>query len=145
MEKYMVKEDIKVLGKPVPTFPLGISEVFDSLMHLLPDGASRNYYGISWMENNKMIYFAAAQEKFDGEAESYRCEPSIIEKGEYLIAPIHDWRLKLECIKDVFHELLQDQRVDFAKPCIEWYRTHDEMWCMVKIKTKVEDNVKVQA
>jgi hypothetical protein len=146
MENYIVKEDINLLGKPVPAFPLGITETFDSLARMLPGGLKRNYYGLSHMEGGKIFYFAAAQEKFSGEAETYRCDFAVIEKGEYLVVPIREWRNHLESIKDVFHDLMQDQRIDQTKPCVEWYRSDEEMWCMVKVNKAIEnsDQTKVQ-
>ena len=45
---------------------------------------------------------------------------------------VRDWRKKTGCIKDVFHEMMQDNRFDGSKPCIEWYKNDEEMLCMLK-------------
>ena len=83
-------------------------------------------------KDGQMIYKAAALEKYEGEAEKYNCERYTIEKGEYLTVTLHDWRKKTDCIKDVFHEIIQDSRVDKTKPAVEWYKNDDEMMCMVQ-------------
>ena len=47
---------------------------------------------------------------------------------------IEDWRKNLECIKDVFHDVMEDERADKSKEVIEWYKTGTEMLCLVKVK-----------
>jgi predicted transcriptional regulator YdeE len=133
MEKYTLQNDLKVFGVQVKTFPNGIGEAFEALVKMLPGGFDRPYYGISYMsKDGKMIYIAAAIEKQEGEAEKYNCERYTIEKGEYLVITVNDWRSKTDCIKDVFHEILNDSHVDKTKPAIEWYKDEKEMICMVK-------------
>src|SRR5262249_44828554 len=134
METYILKNDLKVFGKEVTTFPLGIKEAFGVLLDMIPDGFKRSYYGLSYIdETEKIIYMAAAEEKYQGEAEKYNCEQYTIEKGEYLAVPIHDWLKKVDCIKDVFHEMMEDDRADKTKSVVEWYKTETEMLCLVKM------------
>ena len=133
MEKYNLQSDLKVFGAQVKTFPNGIEEAFDALVKMLPGGFDRSYYGISYVSNDgAMVYIAAAVEKQEGEAEKYNCERYTIEKGEYLAITVIDWRSKTDCIKDVFHEIIKDSRIDKTKPAIEWYKDEKEMICMVK-------------
>ena len=133
MEKYDLKNDIKVFGTHVKTFPLGIGDAFDALFKMLPDGMQRNYYGISYITDSGEIYYlAGTEEKYTGEAGKYNCETIMIDKGEYLTETVHDWRKNTECIKDVFYQLMQNNEADKSKPCVEWYKTDDEMLCMIK-------------
>ena len=133
MEKYNLQNDLKVFGVQVKTFPNGIGEAFDKLIKMLPGGFDRSYYGISYMANDgTMIYIAAAFEKEAGEAEKYNCERYTIEKGEYLAITVNEWRSKTDCIKDIFHEIIKDSRIDKTRPAIEWYKDEREMICMVK-------------
>jgi len=134
MEKIVLNSDLKVFGVEVKTFPAGIGEAFMELIKKTGDAAGeRNYYGVSSMiEEGKMIYKALAEEKFVGEAEKYNYKESIIEKGEYLSETLKNWRSKTDCIKDIFYEMVKDERVDKKKPCVEWYKNDDEMLCMVK-------------
>jgi hypothetical protein len=135
METYNLKNDLKVFGTEVATFPLGIKEAFSALLNLIPDGFKRSYYGISYMdEKGKIIYMATAEEKNKGEAEKYNCKRYTIEKGEYLAEEISDWLKKVDCIKDIFHDMMQDARADNTKPVVEWYKTQTEMLCLVKMK-----------
>jgi len=135
MDTYNLKNDLKVFGKEVTTFPLGIKEAFSALQNMIPDGFKRSYYGLSHMDQTgKIIYKATVEEKYDGEAENYNCERYIIEKGEYLSVPINDWLEKTDCIKDVFHDMMEDNRADKTKDVVEWYKTETEMLCLVKMK-----------
>ena len=137
METYNLKNDLKVFGKEVPSFPLRVGETFQSLMNMIPNGSKRAYYGISHMdETGKIIYKAAAEEKYAGEAEKYGCPRYTIEKGSYLAVTITDWRDKIDCIKDVFHDMMEDDRADKTKEVVEWYKTETEMLCLVKMKER---------
>ena len=135
MKTYNLKSDVKIFGSKVERFPDGIQEAFDELIKKTGDDAGeRNYYGVSEMTDEKIIYTAAAEEKISGEAKKYNYNSSIIEKGEYLVWVINDWKNNIDSIKDICYELVQDNRADKTKPCIEWYKNYDEMWCMIKIK-----------
>jgi len=133
MEKYRIENDIPVFGLQVKTFPSGIGKAFDQLIRLLRGGFDRSCYGISFLNTNgTMVYIAAAIEIVDGEAEKFGCERYLIEKGEYLIEPIHNWREKTGLITGVFHAMMNDGGVDRKKPAVEWYKNEKEMWCMLK-------------
>ena len=135
METYNLKNDLKVFGKEVRTFPLGVAEAFHDLLTMIPDGSHRAYYGLSHIdEMGKIIYKAAAEENYAGEAEKYNCKRYLIEKGEYLAVSITNWRDNTDCIKDVFHDMMEDDRADKTKEVVEWYKTETEMLCLVKVK-----------
>lgn len=132
MEKYTLTHSVNVFGFRVETFPQGIGEAFAGLMNKIDDGINRSYYGISKFDSNgNIIYYADAEEKIAGEAEKYGHQRQTIPAGNYLAVKIENWRNNLECIKDVFHNMMQDKRVDTTMPCIEWYKTNDEMLCLM--------------
>lgn len=134
-EKYIIKEDLKLIGIEVKTFPEGIGEMFNNLFKMLPDATTRSYYGVSEMDNDgKVVYFAAAEEKNDGEAEKYNCQGLVVKQGDYLAVHVKNWRDNTDCIKDVFHEMMQDSRVDNSTPCVEWYKDDKEMLCLIRFK-----------
>ena len=138
MENFNLHSDVKVFGIQVKTFPNSIGEVFESLIKMFPKDDKRSYYGISEFKNGSMHYYATAEETFPGEGKKYNCDSLTIEKGEYLIKPLYDWRTKTDCIKDVFSELIQYPRVNKTKPAIEWYKNDDEMLCLVQTIASVK-------
>lgn len=132
MEKYNLEKDIKVFGVEVKTFPEGIGDAFEEIVNMIAGEFDRSYYGLSKITAKGIIYKAAAEEKFEGEAEKYNCERYIIEKGEYVMTTLKDWRSKTDIIKDIFREIMTDTRVDPNSYCIEWYKDDNEMLCMIK-------------
>jgi predicted transcriptional regulator YdeE len=139
METHNLIYDITVFGFQVKAFPEGIPETFTMLMKMIPSGDQRSYYGISmFSEEGSILYYACAEETFSNESSQYNCEILKIEKGKYLVTRLKDWKTKTSSIKDIFHNMMRDERTDRSKPCIEWYKTMDEMLCMVKVdETKV--------
>jgi len=119
----------------VKTFPLAVKEAFTALLDMIPDGFKRSYYGLSYMDyKGKIVYIATAEEKEEGEAQKYHCERYTVEKGKYLAVTLDDWLKKVDCIKDIFHEMMEDDRADKTRPVVEWYKTETEMPCLVKMK-----------
>jgi predicted transcriptional regulator YdeE len=137
MELYNLQNDLKVFGRQVKTFPVGIKEAFEELIKAVPDGMERSHYGLSHMTaDGKIIYIAASLEKHEGEAEKLNYKRYIIEKGEYLAVMLKNWMSQTDCIKDIFHDMMKDERADLTKQVAEWYKNGDEMMCMVKTISK---------
>ena len=135
MEKYTLKEDVKVYCTAAKSFPDGIQEAFITLEKLLSK-EGRTFYGVSYKSTDGLlIYKAAVSETFDGEAGKYGFESFTISKGEYLTETIIDWRKKIENIGLTFQTLLADPRVDRTSPCVEWYKSDKEVMCMVKLNS----------
>ncbi len=82
--------------------------------------------------DGKMIYIAAVEEINDDEAEKYGFGRYTIEKGKYFAVRITDWRSRIELIKESFHSMMEVTGLDQTKPCVEWYKNEQEMYCMVK-------------
>ena len=136
-EKLNFPDDLRVFGRHVKSFPNGIGEAFDALIERMPPVPKRSYFGISEMATNgDILYYAAAEETFEGEAGQYGFDIYIVKQGEYLTVTVNDWRKKTACIKDVFEAMLDDVRIDKENPCIEWYKNDDEMVCMVRLNNK---------
>ena len=133
-KEFNLHADIKVFGFLVNSFPAGIGDAFDILIQKTGDCAgARNYYGLSELKDDKMAYYALAEEKFPDEAEKYNYKKFTIEKGDYLTIAVSEWQKKTNCIKDVFSEIIQDSRVNKTKPAIEWYVNENEMMCLVQM------------
>lgn len=124
----------KVFGLQVKTFPEKVGEAFDILSKQIPNGLERSYFGISWIKDATIVYYAAAEQKEDGEAAQYNAREFTIEAGNYLCEELHDWRKKTDSVKDIFEKMMGDSRIDKSKPAVEWYKSDHEMWCMIKIR-----------
>lgn len=134
MEKYNLPTDIKVFGFLVATFPAGIEDAFNILKQKTGDcTGDRNYFGLSEYKDGKMAYYALAEEKFTDEGEQFDYEKFTVEKGDYLTVRVSEWHQKTSAIKDVFSKIIQDPRVNSTKPAVEWYKSEDEMMCLVQM------------
>ena len=132
METYIQQEDITVFGKQVRTFPNGIPQAFEALMKDVGEG--RVFYGISWLDDkDSVVYYAAAAEKFAGEAKQFSFETFVIEKGEYYSQALHNWMSNTDKIKEFFSSLMPQIWPDRSHPCIEWYQSNIDKLCMVKV------------
>jgi predicted transcriptional regulator YdeE len=133
MEVYSIEKDLKVFGTRVHTFPDGIGKAFDSLVSKFEGaGEPRQYYGISYMEDGKIVYMAMV-EQHDEKNEDLVYEQFIISKGDYLSILIKDWRSKTSQINQVFHSIMEDARADHQHPCLEIYKNDEEMLCLVRM------------
>lgn len=132
MDKLHLTDDVNVMGIQVKTFPDRIGEAFDILIQQLPDGLHRGYYGLSFCEGDQIIYWALAEMKASDEAAHYQLQPFTIEKGLYHTVTITNWRTKTDIVKDVFHTMMEELNCGSGVQCIEWYKTDDELLCMIK-------------
>ena len=73
-----------------------------------------------------------APELSPDEHKKYDYETLVLRKGVYSTVTILNWLSKTDSIKDVFHELMKDSSPDKQNPCVEWYKSDDEMMCMVR-------------
>ena len=135
MEKFTLDRDINLLCVRAKSFPQGVADAFKNLENLHPSVIQRDFYGISHSsENGEIIYKAAVEESFDGEAETFGCEKFTIRKGEYATETIHDFTKNLEAFGSTFHKLLQHPQLDPNAACVEWYKNGDEVLCMVRLE-----------
>jgi hypothetical protein len=132
MDKYIQQADLPLFGIHVKTFPLGIKESFDVLMDKFGD--KHSYYGLSWMgEDGSIQYYAAVSAPTNNGTAHDDYDNMIIAKGAYRTRTILNWMSQTDSIKDVFHDLLDGGCPDRQRPCIEWYKSDEEMLCMVSI------------
>ena len=134
METTRLNEDLYVRCATVTTFPQGISEAFDKLMVDFPPASNRNYYGISWMDEQfKIVYKVAANITEPAEAQKPGYEEYVIPKGRYLSEKIENWMQQLPKISETFGKMMEAPDFDKNAACVEWYIDDDQMICMAKL------------
>lgn len=134
MEIQYLGRDLKVFYKEVNNFPEGVAEAFRYLENLHPSICERSFFGISHEVKNKpLVYWAAVEECYQGEAEAYGCNTFVIGSGAYLTETIPDFMKNLNSIPNAFRTLMADPRRDGNFPCVEWYRSDREMTCMIRL------------
>ena len=134
METLYLNNDVHVFYITVKSFPTGITDAFKALENLDPSICERPFYGIFHEdENGNMIYRAAVEERYKGEAETYGCNTFVISHGNYLAVTIKHFMKRIEVIPEAFDLLGKQPGIDVSFPAIEWYRNEEEVVCMVKL------------
>ncbi|WP_143309031.1 hypothetical protein [Chitinophaga vietnamensis] len=134
METYTLEQPVAVCCLTVATYPAGVAEAFDALELRLQGFEGRSLFGLLFREDNGPLFKVAVSALYDGEAEAYGCESYTIAGGKYITATITAWMCHLEKIDEAFDVLEEDPRIDSAAPLLSWYRSGEEMICMVRIK-----------
>mgnify|MGYP001334058395 CR=1 FL=1 len=135
METTILEKDIKVFYVTATSFPQGIGEATKKLHGLFPFSKERRIFGLSRPENNEgIIYRAAAEEMFEGEAEKLKCKTLIIPKGKYIAILVNDFMKDIVSIDKAFQQLLKQQNLDPQGYCVEQYATDKEaVTCMIRL------------
>ena len=134
MENYFLKRDIKLFYVKASSFPSGILEAHEKLRSLIGSAKDRNVYGISYPETpGKIIYKAAVEESYAGEAEKLGCPIFIIKKGKYTSIYIKDFMSDIPAIGKAFQLLLDDPGIDPKGYCVEMYEGDKDVRCMVRL------------
>jgi hypothetical protein len=135
MEKCFLASDIQTFCVAATHFPAGVKAAHEQLHALLPTIAGRNFYGISWgAANGDIVYKAAVEELYEGEAEKYGCETFLIRKGNYSCQTIQHWQQDESLIGKTFLQLLNNKEVDENGYCVEVYLDDQTLKCMVTLK-----------
>lgn len=136
MESIVLDHDTRVFYVTASSFPEGILEAHAQLHKLVPFSGDRNYFGLSRPENGgPVVYRAAAEEKFPGEAEKYHCDTIILKKGKYSAITLLDFRKDPLSIPRTFQKILATEGLDPEGYCVEWYANdREEVTCMIRLK-----------
>lgn len=133
METYQLKDDVRVFCVTARAFPEGIFDAFKLLERKHPSLYEQSFYGISFRnQEGDIIYKASALERTEGEGQKLGLETLVIPRGKYLTETIFDFSKDPKQIFNCFQTLLSDPRFDDRYPCVEWYKSGDEVMCMVK-------------
>ena len=134
MEKYFLKDDIKVFYVQASSFPQGIMPAWQKLHSLLPNSSNRKFFGLSGATAPGHLYYqAAVEESYPGEAQKLGCETYTIPKGEYTSVLIKDYENDIPAIGRTFSELLKHPRLNPNSVCVEIYEGEKDVRCMVSL------------
>ncbi len=139
MEKFLIDNDIIVLCVSANSFPEGVSEAHERLHSLLPNIQGRNFYGLSSPNQlGEIVYKAAVEQQYVGEAKQLKCESFVLRKGEYIGSIVYDFPNHMQEIGKVFNDILGDPRIDHKGCCVEVYLNEKDVQCMVRIDSSVK-------
>ncbi len=134
MEKYHLDHDISILYIQASSFPEGISAAWEALNSRIPDSRNRKNFGISFMDRSGgIIYRAATEEAFPGEAVQYGCETFEIKRGDYLSILIPAFMENIPNIGQAFRQLTAEPSIDPNGVAVEDYISEGDVRCMVRL------------
>ena len=137
MEQITLNKDIVLLYVTASSFPDGIMAAHQQLHSMIPFSAERKYYGISFPEDGKIIYKAAAEEMYPGEAAEKGLETFTVKKGEYASILVRNYMHDKAAIGETFQKLLKHPQLDPKGFCLEWYVSKEDVQCMVPLKQNI--------
>jgi len=132
--EFSIDRDIKVVCVTASSFPEGVQAAHQKLHAALQGSKSKNFYGISYSDNDgNIVYKAAAEEMHRGEAEKLGLETFVIRKGKYISQLLSNWRQDEMEVGNTFKKLLSDPRIDKNGYCLEIYVNEKDMRCLVPL------------
>ncbi len=134
---YTIENNIKTICIAADSVPEGIHNAHEKLHAFFPDKTGRKFYGIAHGNvQGGIVYYAATNEIFEGEAQSLNCPSFSIKKGNYNTILIKDYYKDIPSVGRAFDFLLKDARLEPDGYCLEMYPTpHNskDIICCVKI------------
>ena len=135
MESFFLEQDIKVFYVKATSFPGGVLEAHQKLHSFIKLPAGRKFFGISYPEGlGKIVYKAAVEENYPGEAEELNCPIFVIKNGRYNSIYIPDFHSDIPAIGKAFQKLLNVSGIDPQGCCVEIYEGDKDVRCMVRLK-----------
>lgn len=134
MNNYTLDNDISLMYVTAGSFPAGIMAAHEQLHSKIAFNNQRKYYGISYPDASAtIIYKAAAEEMYAGEAAEKGLETFILKKGEYACITVSNYMSNTTAIGEAFQQLLKHPQLDPQGACVEWYVSKQDVQCMVHL------------
>jgi len=139
-EIVQLENDIHLFCVKADSFPEGVQAAHQRLTDVAREPMSRNYFGVSYLYDDQIVYMAAAEWKKDKEMFPEECDAYVLKKGAYISIHITDFKKDPSSIGDAFKTLLEDPRIDENGCCAEFYFptgkngiTAKDVRCMVRL------------
>lgn len=132
MDNYNFTKDVPTYCVTAESFPEGIAAAHAQLQELLPKNDRRDFFGVSWQDENGITIYKAAAEIMEGESMP-GMETFVIKNGPYNAFYIYDYAENPDSISKAFELLLKEHEVDPDGYCLEWYINENDVKCMVPL------------
>ena len=120
MENFKLENDINLFCVKADSFPDGINAAHQKLVSIAKPLGPRNYFGVSYLYDDKILYMAAAEIK-SKETLPPGCENYTLRKGNYISIYIADFAKDISQIERAFKTLIADPGIDENGCCAECY------------------------
>lgn len=133
IQNFWIEENIPVAFHQASSFPDGVLAAHQEIHAKFPPENGRRYFGISHPDKWTIIYKAAAEQLYPGEAAKHGFSEFVIHRGVYTSIKIPDFHKNIPQIGQAFQKLLTDSRIDPKGYCLEWYINDHDLICLVPL------------
>lgn len=140
MEKFTLHKDIQLFCVKADSFPEGIKAAHEKMTSISNPDGRRNYFGVSYLYDDEILYMAAAEMMKSEEEIPAGCDTYTLKKGDYISIYITDFAKDTSQIDRAFKILLDDPGIDPDGCCTECYlpegadyATAKDIRCMVRL------------
>lgn len=111
----------------------GAKEAFDELESHLSTLKGRKFYGLIYGRPPQDEYYACVAMEPEDELKPLPLEKMTVPGGLYAQERIMDWANNIPKFKEVFGQLRDQHEMDTGRPCVEYYRSMQEVLCRVPV------------
>lgn len=137
MKYRIIDQDELLICLRAVSFPDGALASHQQLHALIGREHPRNYYGLSYPDQNGNIqYFAAATAINAEEIKQHDAIAKTLKAGKYASVFLADFCNDLPQVGKVFQELIALPDIDPEGMCVEYYPNQNDLYCMVRLLGK---------
>jgi hypothetical protein len=125
--------DIELIVCRASEFPAGIKDSWQRLESKLASLKGRRFYGLTFFEGGRLVYYAGLQPVNDEEVASLGFPTMRLKGGKYARVKLQDWNNHTDEIGPIFDGLMEEYEKDPGGPTVEFYRSHSELYLMIPI------------
>lgn len=114
-------------------FPAGIKAAWDQLESKLPSLRGRKFYGLTFREDEGLVYYAGLEPQDKAEIIWLGFPTLTLRGGKYARVKLLDWTKHSDQISEIFGELMEQFKKDPAGPTVEFYRSQSELHLMIPL------------
>lgn len=114
-------------------FPVGIKAAWDQLESKLPSLRGRKFYGLTFREDEGLVYYAGLEPLDAEEIARLGFPTKTLRGGKYARVKLLDWTKHADEIGEIFGELMDQFEKDPAGPTVEFYRSQSELHLMIPV------------
>ncbi len=135
MKTYTFDKDITVFYVTATSFPEGVLAAHEKLHSIVPFSTERKFFGVSRPEDDgPIVYRAAAEELYKGEAKKFNCDTLVLKKGKYIGMDVKNFMSDVQSVQRAFDEILEQPDLDPNGYCVELYLSEKDVRCMVRLE-----------
>ena len=125
--------DIELVVCRAIGFPVGIRDAWTKLESKLASLKGRKFYGLTFMENSHLVYYAGLKPLNKGEAAALGFPILTLKGGKYARVKLMDWNNHADQIGEIFNQLMETYKKDPDGPTVEFYRSQSELQLMIPL------------